>query len=47
LLKACRSGDAAAAVSCMNEHLSRVEASLRLDGSAPDRQLDLVKALLS
>ncbi len=47
LLKACRSGDAGAAVACMNEHLSRVEANLRLDGSAPDRQLDLVKALLS
>lgn len=47
LLKACRSGDAEAAVACMNEHLSRVEANLRLDGSAPDRQLDLVKALLS
>lgn len=47
LLRVCRRGDTAAAVACMNEHLQRVEASLRLDGGVPERQLDLVKALLS
>lgn len=47
LLRVCRRGDTAAAVACMNEHLQRVEANLRLDGGVPERQLDLVKALLS
>ena len=47
LLRVCRRGDTAAAVACMHEHLQRVEASLRLDAGIPERQLDLVKALLS
>jgi DNA-binding GntR family transcriptional regulator len=47
LLRVCRQGDTAAAVACMSEHLQRVEASLRLDGGVPERQMDLVKALLS
>lgn len=46
-LRACRSGDADAAVACMTDHLDRIEASLQLDGERPDRQLDLVKALLA
>lgn len=45
-LRVCRSGDAEAAVSCMIEHLRRVEASLSLAQDLPNRQLDLVKALL-
>jgi DNA-binding GntR family transcriptional regulator len=45
-LKLCRKGDVDAAVAEMVAHLSRVEASLQLDEQAPDRQLDLVKALL-
>lgn len=47
LLRICRSGDAEAAVACMTEHLSRIEANLDLDNETPDRQLDLVKALLA
>lgn len=46
-LKICRSGDAEAAVRYMVGHLERVESSLRLHEGEPDRQLDLVKALLS
>lgn len=42
----CRRGEVEAAVRSMNDHLLRVEASLRLERDAPDRQLDLVKALL-
>ena len=45
-LQVCRRGDADAAVAEMVAHLNRVEASLQLDGGKPDRQLDLVKALL-
>lgn len=45
-LEVCRRGDTAAAVAEMLAHLDRVEASLSLDGDRPDRQLDLVKALL-
>ena len=44
---ACRSGDAEAAVASMTEHLLRIESSLQLEGGEPDRQLDLVKALLA
>jgi DNA-binding GntR family transcriptional regulator len=46
-LRACRSGDTEAAVKSMTDHLMRIEASLELAGGAPDRQLDLVKALLA
>ena len=46
-LRACRSGDAEAAVASMTEHLLRIESSLQLEGGEPDRQLDLVKALLA
>jgi DNA-binding GntR family transcriptional regulator len=46
-LRACKSGDADAAVTSMVEHLNRIEANLDLDSSTPDRQLDLVKALLA
>jgi DNA-binding GntR family transcriptional regulator len=45
-LAICRQGDAEAAVADMLGHLNRVEASLKLDDRQPDRQLDLVKALL-
>lgn len=45
-LRICRSGKAEAAVAEMTAHLKRVEASLKLDQDQPDRQLDLVKALL-
>ncbi|WP_418317171.1 GntR family transcriptional regulator [Piscinibacter sakaiensis] len=45
-LDVCRSGNADAAVAEMVAHLNRVEASLNLDQGKPDRQLDLVKALL-
>jgi hypothetical protein len=31
----------------MTEHLERIEASLALGTEKPDRQLDLVKALLA
>lgn len=46
-LRCCRNGDADAAVRSMTGHLDRIEASLQLDGERPDRQLDLVKALLA
>ncbi|WP_077000506.1 GntR family transcriptional regulator [Variovorax sp. KK3] len=46
-LRVCRSGDVEAAVHCMTDHLSRIEANLQLGSDAPDRQLDLVKALLA
>ena len=46
-LRACKSGDVEAAVTSMMEHLTRIEANLDLGGSTPDRQLDLVKALLA
>lgn len=45
-LQVCRAGDTDAAVAEMVAHLNRVEASLNLDEGKPDRQLDLVKALL-
>jgi len=47
LLRVCRSGDVQAAVDCMTEHLARIEANLDLDNETPNRQLDLVKALLA
>lgn len=46
-LRVCRSGDAEAAVTCMVDHLNRIESSLELDSERADRQLDLVKALLA
>jgi DNA-binding GntR family transcriptional regulator len=46
-LRICRTGDVEAAVNCMIEHLDRIEASLELGTGKPDRQLDLVKALLA
>lgn len=46
-LKLARSGDVAGAMRCMNDHLVRLEASLEFDPSSANRQLDLVKALLS
>jgi DNA-binding GntR family transcriptional regulator len=46
-LRICRKGDAEGAVACMTEHLERIEASLALGTEKPDRQLDLVKALLA
>ncbi len=46
-LRVCRSGDVDAAVANMIAHLDRIEASLSLDHNEPDRQLDLVKALLT
>jgi DNA-binding GntR family transcriptional regulator len=46
-LQMCRAGDADAAVGEMVAHLQRVEASLHLDEVRRDRQLDLVKALLT
>ncbi|KQW56579.1 GntR family transcriptional regulator [Variovorax sp. Root411] len=46
-LRLCRKGDAEAAVKSMNDHLERIEASLELGVDKPDRQLDLVKALLA
>ncbi len=46
-LRICRAGDVAAAVACMVDHLHRIEASLELGSDKPDRQLDLVKALLA
>jgi DNA-binding GntR family transcriptional regulator len=46
-LRLCRKGDVAAAVTSMNDHLERIEASLALGSDKPDRQLDLVKALLA
>jgi len=46
-LRVARSGDAEAAVACMTDHLLRIEANLQLTTNGPDRQLDLVKALLA
>lgn len=46
-LRMCKSGDVEAAVACMTDHLSRIEANLQLTSGVPDRQLDLVKALLA
>jgi len=46
-LRLCRKGDVEGAVTCMIEHLERIEASLELGTDKPDRQLDLVKALLA
>ena len=46
-LRICRKGDAEGAVACMIDHLERIEASLELGTEKPDRQLDLVKALLA
>jgi DNA-binding GntR family transcriptional regulator len=46
-LRACKSGDVEAAVTSMSEHLTRIEANLDLDNETPNRQLDLVKALLA
>lgn len=46
-LRICRKGDVEAAVTRMIEHLERIEASLELGTDKPDRQLDLVKALLA
>lgn len=46
-LRLCKKGDAQAAVACMTEHLTRIEASLHLGEDKPSRQLDLVKALLA
>lgn len=46
LLQLCRGGDVEAAVRCMEAHLSRIEASLRLESQPHSRQLDLVNALL-
>jgi len=46
-LRICRSGDVTAAVASMTEHLDRIEARLEFDPDRPDRQLDLVKALLA
>ncbi|VTU23291.1 GntR family transcriptional regulator [Variovorax sp. PBL-E5] len=46
-LRVCRSGNADAAVANMTSHLLRIEANLQLETGAPDRQLDLVKALLA
>lgn len=46
-LRLCRKGDTEAAVTSMTEHLERIEASLELGTDKPDRQLDLVKALLA
>lgn len=45
-IRLARQGDAERAVAEMVEHLRRVEASLQLDQEAPNRQLDLVKALM-
>jgi DNA-binding GntR family transcriptional regulator len=46
-LRLCRKGDVEAAVTSMIDHLERIEASLELGTEKPDRQLDLVKALLA
>lgn len=46
-LRLCRKGEVESAVTHMNEHLLRIEASLELGTGKPDRQLDLVKALLA
>ena len=46
-LRICKRGDTGAAVASMLGHLQRIEAGLELDMEKPDRQLDLVKALLA
>jgi DNA-binding GntR family transcriptional regulator len=46
-LRLCRKGDVEAAVTSMIDHLERIESSLELGTDKPDRQLDLVKALLA
>lgn len=46
-LRLCRSGQVDAAVASMTEHLTRIEASLHLVQDGPDRQLDLINALLA
>lgn len=46
-LRLCRKGDVEAAVTSMIDHLERIESSLELGTEKPDRQLDLVKALLA
>ncbi|MFH0130017.1 GntR family transcriptional regulator [Variovorax sp. VaC1] len=46
-LRICRKGDVEGAVTSMIDHLERIEASLELGTDKPDRQLDLVKALLA
>lgn len=46
-LRLCRKGDVEGAVVSMTDHLERIEASLELGIDKPDRQLDLVKALLA
>ncbi len=46
-LRICRNGDVDSAVTCMIDHLERIEASLELGTDKRDRQLDLVKALLA
>ena len=45
-LRVCESGDSDAAVANMLDHLRRLESSLDLNHDKPDRQLDLVKALM-
>lgn len=45
-LDICETGNVQAAVQNMMDHLHRLEASLDLDQVQPDRQLDLVKALM-
>lgn len=46
-IRLCRSGDVDGAVGSMTAHLARIEASLDLGTDKPDRQLDLVNALLA
>lgn len=46
-LRLCKRGEVEEAVACMAGHLQRIEAGLELDMEKPDRQLDLVKALLA
>lgn len=46
-LRLCRQGDVVAAVASMTDHLDRIEARLEFGPDRPDRQLDLVKALLA
>jgi len=48
LLHLCRTGNADAAVNCMDAHLLRIEANLQLDAAAPaQRPPDVVNALLA
>jgi DNA-binding GntR family transcriptional regulator len=46
-LKLCRRRKVSEAVASMTDHLQRIEASLNLSTEGPDRQLDLVRALLT